>query len=71
MSTYKISNSGINVSPELLQDLEQDFQKFNIDFYLCGAVARNVWMQGVHKLDPAEQRMILYDCRMVQIALGD
>jgi len=37
---------------ELLEALERGFNKFNIDFYLVGATARDVWMQGVHDTLP-------------------
>ena len=37
---------------ELLEALERGFNKFNIDFYLVGATARDVWMRGVHDTPP-------------------
>ncbi len=55
MSTYKINfeqlrqQSGIT---EMLTALERGFEKFDIDFYLIGAVARDVWMSGINKIAP-------------------
>lgn len=37
---------------ELLEALERGFKKFDIDFYLVGATARDVWMKGVHDKPP-------------------
>jgi predicted nucleotidyltransferase len=37
---------------ELLESLERGFNKFNIDFYLVGATARDVWMRGLHEMTP-------------------
>lgn len=37
---------------ELLKALERGFKKFDIDFYLVGATARDVWMKGVHDKPP-------------------
>lgn len=37
---------------ELLEALERGFKRFNIDFYLVGATARDVWMRGVHETSP-------------------
>jgi predicted nucleotidyltransferase len=55
MSYYKTSYKQLRQQPairELLIALERGFQKFDIDFYLVGAVARDVWMQGIHKMAP-------------------
>jgi len=32
---------------ELLDALERGFRKFNIDYYMVGALARDIWMKGV------------------------
>ncbi len=37
---------------EMLAALERGFTKFGIDFYLIGAVARNVWMSGINRIAP-------------------
>ncbi len=37
---------------EILEALERGFSKFEIDFYLVGATARDVWMRGVHEQPP-------------------
>jgi predicted nucleotidyltransferase len=37
---------------EMLSALERGFSKFGIDFYLVGAVARDVWMMGINKIPP-------------------
>ena len=37
---------------EIFEALERGFVKFEIDFYLVGATARDVWMKGVHELPP-------------------
>lgn len=55
MSSYKINYKQFRQSPdikELLRALERGFDKFGIDYYLVGAVARDVWMSGIHKLEP-------------------
>lgn len=36
----------------MLSALERGFEKFGIDFYLVGAVARDVWMSGINKIAP-------------------
>jgi len=36
----------------MLDALERAFDKFGIDFYLVGAVSRDVWMSGVNKFIP-------------------
>lgn len=55
MSSYKISFEQIRLQASLadmLQALERGFKKFDIDFYLVGAVSRNVWMSGINKISP-------------------
>lgn len=37
---------------EVLSALERGLDKFGIDFYLVGAVARNVWMSGINGIAP-------------------
>lgn len=51
-NTYTIRLNQIRQNPDflnMLKALERGFQQFGIDFYLIGAVARDVWMSGVHK----------------------
>ena len=36
----------------MLAALERGMATFGIDFYLVGAVARDVWMSGIHKIAP-------------------
>lgn len=36
----------------MLSALERGFEKFGIDFYLVGAVARDAWMSGINKIAP-------------------
>ena len=55
MDIYKISFEQIRQRPglnEMLQALERGFTKFQIDYYLVGAVSRDVWMSGIHKFKP-------------------
>lgn len=55
MSYYKISFEQLRLRPELadmLQALERGFIKYEIDFYLVGAVSRNVWMSGINNISP-------------------
>lgn len=42
---------------ELLDALERGFRKFNIDYYLVGALARDIWMKGVHDIQPRRATM--------------
>lgn len=54
-STYKINFDQIRQKESLgsmLEALERGFQKFGIDYYLVGAVSRDVWMSGIHKITP-------------------
>ncbi len=47
MNTYKLNYNQLRQNPtiaEMLFALERGFQKFDIDFYLVGAVARDAWM---------------------------
>jgi len=37
---------------EIFEALERGFSKFRIDFYLVGAIARDVWMRGVYEKLP-------------------
>jgi predicted nucleotidyltransferase len=37
---------------KILEALERGFVKFGIDYYLVGAVAREVWMRGVKDITP-------------------
>ena len=55
MSSYKINYKQLRQKPEIsemLSALERGFQKFDIDFYLVGAVARDVWMNAINNIDP-------------------
>jgi predicted nucleotidyltransferase len=55
MSSYKINYDQLRQQPEItemLSALERGFEKFGIDFYLVGAVARDVWMSGINNIDP-------------------
>ncbi len=37
---------------QILEALERGFQKFGIDYYLIGALAREVWMRGLKDITP-------------------
>ena len=55
MSTYKINYNQFSQQPEItemLYALQHGLEKFGIDFYLVGAVARNVWMTGINNIAP-------------------
>ncbi len=55
MPTYKINYEQLRQQPqlgELLSALERGLEQFGIDFYLVGAVSRDVWMRGIHKIAP-------------------
>ena len=55
MNSYKINYEHVRQLPtitEMLSALERGFNKFGIDFYLVGAVARDVWMSGINKIAP-------------------
>jgi len=52
MSTYRLSYDQLRQSPaigDMLSALERGFNKFSVDFYLVGALARDVWM-GIHNM---------------------
>ena len=55
MSSYKIDYDQLRQTPEikgLLSALERGFEKIGIDYYLVGAVARDVWMSGINNIAP-------------------
>lgn len=55
MNTYKINLEQLRLQPEvaeMLTALQRGLTKFNIDFYLIGAVARDVWMNGINNIAP-------------------
>ena len=55
MSTYKLNFEQIRQDAKLdtmLRALERGFEKFGVDFYLVGAVSRDVWMAGINKIRP-------------------
>jgi predicted nucleotidyltransferase len=55
MSIYKTSFNKIRQefqTHEILQALERGFIKYDIDYYLIGAVAREVWMSGLNNITP-------------------
>jgi predicted nucleotidyltransferase len=55
MRSYKINFEQLRQRPEIsgmLAALERGFEKFGIDFYLVGAVARDVWMSGINSITP-------------------
>lgn len=55
MNTYKLNFGQIRQDPKLgtmLEALERGFEKFGVDFYLVGAVSRDVWMTGIHEIIP-------------------
>ena len=55
MSSYKVSFNQLRQQPEIAEMLlaiERGFLKFDIDYYLVGAVARDVWMSGIHDIEP-------------------
>lgn len=56
MSTYKISFKQLQQQPhisEMLTALENGLNKYGIDFYLVGAVARDVWMTAINDIPPS------------------
>jgi len=56
MSTYKINFKQLRQEPaisEMLTALERGLTKFEIDFYLVGAVARDVWMTAINDIPPS------------------
>jgi predicted nucleotidyltransferase len=55
MNIYKINYNQLRQHPEIsemLTALERGLAKFNVDFYLVGAVARDVWMNAINKIEP-------------------
>jgi predicted nucleotidyltransferase len=55
MSTFKIDYKQIRLNPQIadmLDAIEHTLKLFGIDYYLVGAVARDVWMSGIHKKTP-------------------
>jgi predicted nucleotidyltransferase len=56
MSIYKISFKQLQQQPhisEMLTALEDGLNTYGIDFYLVGAVARDVWMTAIHDIPPS------------------
>ncbi|ASV31503.1 hypothetical protein [Maribacter cobaltidurans] len=56
MSTYRINFKQLRQRPdflEMLAALERGFNEFHVDFYLVGAVARDVWMTAIHEIPPS------------------
>lgn len=56
MSTYKINFKQLHQQPqlsEMLSALERGLKKFDIDFYLVGAVARDLWMSAINNIPPS------------------
>ena len=56
MSYYKINFKQLYQEPhiaEVLFALERGLNKYNIDFYLVGAVARDVWMSAINGIPPS------------------
>lgn len=54
-NTYKLNFKDLRLRPEMTQmfdALERGFSKFNIDYYIVGAVARDAWMTGIHHMEP-------------------
>lgn len=52
---YKISFDQVRLKQNMggmLDALERGFKKFGIDFYLVGAVSRDIWMSGIYKIAP-------------------
>ena len=55
MSSYKINYEHLRQTSdivEMLSALERGLEKFGIDYYLVGAVARDVWMSGINNIAP-------------------
>lgn len=56
MSTYKIDFKQLQQHPdflEMLAALERGFKEFDVDFYLVGAVARDIWMTAINDIPPS------------------
>ena len=55
MKSWKVSIEQLRLDPatyELLDVLQKGFQHFGIDYYLVGAISRNAWMNGLHRIVP-------------------
>ena len=55
MNSYKIDYKEIRLDPqisEMLDAIGDALELFGIDYYLVGAVARDVWLTGIHKKTP-------------------
>jgi predicted nucleotidyltransferase len=55
MSSYKIDYRQIRLDPQIADMLDAigyALEQFAIDYYLVGAVARDVWMSGIHRKTP-------------------
>ena len=55
MKSWKVSIEQLRLDPttyELLDELQKGFQHFGIDYYLVGAISRNAWMNGLHRIVP-------------------
>lgn len=55
MNYYKINFEQLRQRPEItemLSALERGFKKYKIDFYLIGAVARDLWMNAINRIPP-------------------
>lgn len=56
MSTYKITFKDLRQKPVIsavLTSLEKGFARYGVDFYLVGAVARDVWMSAINGIPPS------------------
>lgn len=56
MSTYRINFKQLRQRPdflEMLAALERGFAAYHVDFYLVGAVARDVWMTAINEIPPS------------------
>ena len=56
MSPYKINFKQLHQQSqlsEMLSALERGLKKFEIDFYLFGAVARDLWMSAINNIPPS------------------
>ena len=55
MNSYKINYKQLRQQPELsemLNALQRGLDRFGIDFFLVGAVARDVWLNGINNIVP-------------------
>lgn len=55
MKNWKISFEQLRLEAaagEMMEALSRGLQMFNIDYYLVGAISRNVWMTGLHNITP-------------------